>query len=61
MNITSLGATDIMLTDTRNMNMIDMSILKKSLDTAETNGNMLIQMMEQSINPNVGSNIDIRL
>jgi len=61
MNITSLGATDIMLTDTRNMNMIDMSILKKSLDTAETNGNMLIQMMEQSINPNIGSNIDIRL
>ena len=43
------------------MNMIDISILKKSLDAVEQNGDFLIQMMEQSINPNLGSNIDIRL
>ena len=33
----------------------------KSLDSVETNGDMITQMMERSINPNIGGNIDIRL
>lgn len=61
MNITSLGSTGISLTDTRSMNAIDISILKKSLDFVETSGDMITRMMEQSINPNIGANIDIRL
>lgn len=61
MNITSLGSTNISLSDTKNMNMIDVSILKKSLDSVEQSGAMLTKMMEQSVNPNIGSNIDIRL
>ncbi len=61
MNITSLGSTNISLTDTRSMNAIDISILKKSLDTVETSGDMITRMMEQSVNPNIGANIDIRL
>mgnify|MGYP000012757542 len=43
------------------MNAIDMAMLKKSLDAVETNGAMITQMMEQSVNPNIGANIDIRL
>lgn len=61
MNITSLGSTNISLSDTKTMDNIDISILKKTLDSISTNGDMLIQMMEQSVNPNIGSNIDIRL
>lgn len=63
MNIASIGNSNIALSvsDTGSMNAIDTSLLKKSLDTAETSGAMLIQMMEQSVNPNIGSNIDIRL
>lgn len=61
MNITSLGSTNISLSDTHTMNAIDTSILKKSLDLIETNGDMLTKMMEQSVNPNIGANIDIRL
>ncbi len=61
MNITSLGSMNIALSDTQTMNAIDTSILKKSLDMIEINGDMLTKMMEQSVNPNIGANIDIRL
>lgn len=63
MNISSLGNTGIglQITDTKNMNAIDIAMLKKSLDSVETNGDMITQMMERSINPNIGGNIDIRL
>lgn len=61
MNITSLGSMNISLSDTQTMNAVDTSILRKSLDMMETNGDMLTKMMEQSVNPNIGANIDIRL
>ncbi len=61
MNISSLSSTNISVSDTGSMNAIDMSLLKKTLDMVEVNGDMLTQMMEQSVNPLIGSNIDIRL
>lgn len=63
MNITSLGNNNIQLqlTDANSSNPIDMAMLKKSLDSVETTGAMLTKMMEQSVNPNLGANIDIRL
>lgn len=61
MNISSIGSIGLSVTDVDSMNVIDISMLKKSLDTVEQNGDFLIQMMEQSINPNLGGNIDIRL
>lgn len=61
MNITPLGSTNISLTDTGNMNEIDFAMLKKSLDSIESSGAALTKMMEQSVNPNLGANIDIRL
>ncbi len=61
MNITSLGATNVNVSGTSNMNAIDISFLKKTLDSVETSGDMLTKMMEQSVNPLVGRNIDIRL
>ncbi|MBP3621345.1 MAG: YjfB family protein [Lachnospiraceae bacterium] len=61
MNITSLGSANISVSDTRSMNAIDITLLKKSLDAVESNGDMMTKMMEQSVNPLIGSNIDIRL
>lgn len=61
MNITSLSSTNISLTDTARMNQIDISLLKNSLDMIEANGAALTKMMEQSVNPNIGANIDIKL
>ncbi|MBQ8319081.1 MAG: YjfB family protein [Lachnospiraceae bacterium] len=61
MNITSLSSTNISLSGTNKMDVIDISMLKKSLDSVETNGDMLLKMMEQSVNPFVGTNIDIKI
>lgn len=62
MNIAAIGNSNLTLavSDTGSMNAIDMAMLKKSLDAVETNGAMITQMMEQSVNPNIGANIDIR-
>ena len=53
MNIAAIGNSNLTLavSDTGSMNAIDMA----------TNGAMITQMMEQSVNPNIGANIDIRL
>lgn len=63
MNISSLGNTGLglQISDTKTMNAIDVAMLKKSLDAVETTGDMITQMMERSVNPNIGANIDIRL
>jgi hypothetical protein len=42
-------------------NMIEVAMLSKSLDTYQTAGENLTQMMELSVNPNLGQNIDIRV
>ncbi len=43
--------------------MLDVStaMLAKSLDTVETTGANMVQMMEQSVAPHIGGNIDIRI
>ena len=40
---------------------IGMAVLSKSLDSLEQSGQGLIQMMEQSVTPNLGKNIDIQV
>ncbi|HWT75701.1 MAG TPA: YjfB family protein [Mobilitalea sp.] len=41
--------------------VIGMAVLAKSLDTAKQSGQDLIKMMEQSVNPNLGQNIDLKV
>lgn len=47
------------------MHMIDLqskvgtAILSKSLDTLESTGDSMIKMMEASVMPNLGQNIDV--
>ncbi|MHB8128762.1 MAG: YjfB family protein [Mobilitalea sp.] len=40
---------------------IGMAVLAKSLDSVEQSGQGIIQMMEQSVNPNLGKNIDMQV
>lgn len=41
--------------------VIGMAVLAKSLSTAEQSGLDMIKMMEQSLNPNLGMNIDLKI
>lgn len=43
------------------MQSVGVSMLSKTLDSQEMQGDALAKMMEMSVNPNVGANIDIRL
>ena len=38
----------------------NVSIMKKTIDQAETNGQDVVKMLEQSVQPHVGSRLDIR-
>ena len=38
-----------------------LALMSKTLDTMETNGDALTKLMEYSVTPNMGQNIDIRL
>lgn len=40
---------------------VSVAMMKKTLDLQEAAGSQLIQMMEQSVNPALGGNIDIRI
>lgn len=44
-----------------NNSVIGTAVLAKSLDNAETSGQDLVQMMEQSVAPNLGKNIDLKV
>ena len=40
---------------------IGMAVLSKTLDSAQTSGQNMIKMMEQSVTPNLGKNIDLKV
>jgi len=40
-------------------NDVQLLMFKKELDTVQTNGDSLTKMMEASVTPNLGQNIDI--
>ena len=51
----ALSALDMPSTST----YIGIAVLGKQLDLSETMGDSMVRAMELSVNPNVGSNIDI--
>lgn len=56
MDISSLS-TSMSLT---NLQMdVGYSMLAKSMEAAENAGDAITKIMEQSVNPNIGSNIDV--
>ena len=43
------------------VNDVQVAVLRQSLDTLETSRDRLTKMMEASVNPELGQNIDIRI
>ena len=39
----------------------NVSIMKKTIDQAETNGQDVVKMLEQSVQPHIGSSFDIKI
>lgn len=58
MDITEISVST---SQTSLMNSVSTAVLGMSLDMLETSGENMIRMMELSVNPNVGSNIDISI
>lgn len=50
--------TDQMTADMRDISTV---VLDKNLDTQEIMGESLVKMMEQSVTPELGQNIDLRV
>lgn len=61
MDIMDVAGLSTALSSTQLVNDVQVAVLKQSLDTLETNGDGLTKMMEASVNPGLGQNIDIRI
>lgn len=46
---------------TVNNSSVGIAVMAKSLDNAQQSGDNLIKMMEQSVNPSLGQNIDMKI
>lgn len=58
MNISQLAPS---VSASQTMTQIDFAVLSKGLDLMEQTGDSIIKLMEQSVQPNLGQNIDISL
>ena len=54
-----IAAISMAMSQQNLMNNVNVALLSKSLDTVETAGADMVKMMEQSVQPNLGQNIDI--
>lgn len=58
LNIASLSTE---LATRRTITDMSLSVMKKEMENEEEAGNQMIKMMERSVNPSLGANIDIKL
>ena len=56
-----IPALAMQMTQTNVMNQVGIAVLAKNLDTVEEMGDAMTKMMEQSVNPNLGANIDLTI
>ena len=61
MDIMDVANLSMNLSSSRVINDVQVAVLKKSRDTLETTGDDLTKMMEASVTPNLGQNIDISI
>ena len=61
MDIMDVANLSMNLSSSCVINDVQVAVLKKSLDTLETTGDGLTKMMEASVTPNLGQNIDISI
>lgn len=55
-----IAALSIAMSQKKVRQEVNISILKKSLNQAESDGNSLVKMLEQTIQPHIGGNIDLK-
>jgi hypothetical protein len=56
-----ITATSGILSQGQTLTNVGVAMLSKNLDMIETLGDGMVKMMEQSVNPNLGQNVDIKL
>lgn len=56
-----IAAISMAMSQQNLMTDINVALLSKSLDSVETMGTDMVKMMEQSVQPELGQNIDILL
>ena len=56
-----IAGLSMAMSTTRVVSDVSTAVLDKSLDTSKELGDSFIKMMEQSVNPELGQNIDIRM
>lgn len=56
-----IGALSMALSQMNVRTEANVSIMKKTIDQAETNGQDVVKMLEQSVQPHIGSSIDLRI
>jgi hypothetical protein len=61
MEIQGLGMSSTVLSNANMQSSVGMALLNKALDMDQMNGDALTSMLERSVNPMVGQNIDIRI
>lgn len=61
MEIQGLGLSTTVLSNANTQSAIGIAMLNKALDADQASGEALTQMLERSVNPMLGQNIDIRL
>lgn len=61
MDVGGISSGSVYLNTAKVQSQASTAVLKMSMDQTEQAGAALIQMMERSVNPNIGQNIDIRL
>ncbi|MGN0327895.1 MAG: YjfB family protein [Lachnospira sp.] len=61
MDIMGIGSMSMGISASKVSNDVEVLMLKKSLDTYATMGDNMTKMMEASVTPNLGQNIDVSL
>lgn len=61
MEIQGLGLSTTVLGNANPQTSVGLAMLNKAIKTDEQSGEALAKMLERSVNPMIGQNIDIRL
>ena len=56
-----IAAASVLQSQSQVITSVSTAVLGMNLDTIEKMGDSLVKMMEQSVNPGLGGNIDIKL
>lgn len=61
MEITGIGMSTTVLSNANTNSAVGIALLDKAFEADQMNGDALTKMLERSVNPMLGQNIDIRL